>query len=227
MASRVIPPLASYADKPSTVTQLRFTAWLLEQTGVDPARMTPQQAFERGVALSLVLRPSFQQSPENQAHLEERRKERQREMAGRRERRAEREQAEDDIAAQVPEPVSESPPAPPARARRRGGSRASRAAAKVAEPVPAAAAENGDDPFADDPFGDDPEPAGTPEDPIIPAEIDSSDPPGSLWLGGPRAAAKGEPGEWGPRGAEARALVTLSGGTAAEIRDGGSTLFHP
>ena len=112
MASRVIPPLASYADKPSTVTQLRFTAWLLEQTGVDVTRMTPQQAFERGVALSLVLRPSFQQSPENQAHLEERRKERRREQEGRKERRAEREQAEDDIMAQVPEPAaSEADPA--------------------------------------------------------------------------------------------------------------------
>jgi hypothetical protein len=207
MASQA--PLASYAAKPASATQLRFTNWLVSQVGLNLDAMTPAQAFENGVALATVLRPDFQASPENQDVLERRRQEKQQAAARREARRAadaELERTDPVRAAELgsrepkttTEPVQSSAPAP----RRRGKSKTAKAAEKTAaeqaareeeetedeSAVALAAPGEVDDPFADDPGDDD---------------FEGAPPPGSLWLGGPSAAAKGAPADGAQRSAPA------------------------
>lgn len=217
MVRRGIPPLASYYDKPATATQLRFTGWLIDQVGLDLRSLTPEQAFEKGVALSTVLRSSFQQSDENQDHLARRRKERRAETQARERRRAgqdgepdsQREPAGPSEPGSTREPSEVSDAAPPARSRRRGGSRASKAAAKTAEDrltvtePPAgtsgedtAALPASDNPFADDPLAED-ENAEFRNEAAQEDEDDGPAPVGSAWLGGAGAARSGKPADGG------------------------------
>jgi hypothetical protein len=199
MARQGIPPLASYYDKPATATQLRFTGWLIEQVGLNLHQMTPEQAFEKGVALSTVLRSSFQQSDENQDHLARRRKERRAEMQARARRREEPSSAREPSDTSEPDSGREpSTSSDTPRSRRRGGSRASKAAAKTAEDRPTVTGPAGsdedatvppvaqsDDPFADDFEGEEPE------------EDKGPAPVGSAWLGGASAARAGKPADGG------------------------------
>lgn len=70
--------LTVYAAKSPTSMHERFSDWLLEETGYDPATAKSKaEAFRRGVSLGGFLRPTFQASDANRAGREEAKAERQ------------------------------------------------------------------------------------------------------------------------------------------------------
>lgn len=60
------PPLAAYQEKEPTELHVKFAEWITEKTGYE--------VDLKSVQLATALRMPFQASPENQEHLEERRK---------------------------------------------------------------------------------------------------------------------------------------------------------
>lgn len=120
-----------YRDKPPTDLQTRFSPWILEKTGYNPATAkTKQQAFEDGVRLSVYLRIPFQASPENKEATAEKR-------AGRAEEiEAARRQREEAKAAKAAE-REEAAAARAAAKEEKANARAAKAAGKAAETAPA------------------------------------------------------------------------------------------
>jgi|SRR5882757_328945 len=129
-SSKVDPEYAKYLDKEPTTLMEHITEWILEKTGFDPSDSTPEEAFERGVELTVALRSHHQASEENQARLEVAREAAEAREAEKAERRAERERVGAAARGRLPKPAADDDEEPkPAR-------RGRKAAAQVAEEAP-------------------------------------------------------------------------------------------
>jgi len=129
--SKVDPEYAKYLDKDPTTLMEHITEWILEKTGFDPSEGTPEEAFERGVELTVALRSHHQASEENQARLEVAREAAEAREAEKAERRAERERVGAAARGRLPKVADEDGSETPKPARR------GRKAAVAAEEAPA------------------------------------------------------------------------------------------
>jgi hypothetical protein len=72
MASKA-PQYADALTKEATDLQERMAVWIVDKTGIDLDGMSPQEAFDVAVKLTVALRMIFQASPENKADTAARR----------------------------------------------------------------------------------------------------------------------------------------------------------